>query len=217
MKISNTTNYNLTSFKATKVATTKNLLHGVATEIELYKLGKEDKRFLQEWMKKVDFKKLCPNLPETLQARWQKVFNYCISQAEDIDHTSYVAISDNKPCGILTFIEDSTYYLDGICSVPNELGKKVNLVGKTLFYQIFKNAHEDNAKGIDLKAINDGPFDVVDKYEKLGFKREHCPTDEYTKMHCNKHRMAAELKEFPFEIDYEEVEPEKVNLNQFLD
>ncbi len=217
MKITNSTNYNLTSFKATKVATTQNLIGEVTTEIELYKLGREDKRFLQEWLKKVDFKKLCPNLSEVLQKRWQKVFNYCISQAEDIDHTSYVAISENKPCGILTFVEDNTYFLDGICSVPNEFGKKVNLVGKTLFYQVFKDAKADDAKGIDLKAINDGPFDVVGKYEKLGFKREHCPNDEYTKMHCNKHKIATQLHELPYEIDYVESEPEKVNLNNFLD
>ena len=217
MKITNSTSYNLTSFKATKVATTQNFLRGVTTEIELYKLGREDKRFLQEWLKKVDFKKLCPNLSETLQKRWQKVFNYCISQAEDFDHTSYVAVSENKPCGILTFVEDATYFLDGICAVPNELGKKANLVGKTLFYQVFKDANKDDAKGIDLKAINDGPFDVVEKYEKLGFKREHCPTDEYTKMHCNKHKIATQLHELPFEIDYIEAEPEKVNLNYFLD
>ena len=217
MKITNSTNYNLTSFKATKVATTQNLLHGVTTEIELYKLGREDKRFLQEWLKKVDFKKLCPDLSKTMQERWQKVFNYCIAQAEDIDHTSYVAVSENKPCGILTYVDGVKYFLDGICAVPNEFGKKANLVGKTLFYQIFKDAQENEAKGIDLKAINDGPFDVVDKYEKLGFKQEYCPSDEYTKMHCNKHKIATQLRELPFEIDYIETEPEKVNLNYFLD
>ena len=105
MKITNSTNYNLTSFKATKVARTQNFLHGVTTEIELYKLGREDKRFLQEWLKKVDFKKLCPKLSKTMQERWQKVFNYCVNQAEDSIHTSYIAISENKPCGIITYIE----------------------------------------------------------------------------------------------------------------
>ena len=216
MKITNSTNYNLTNFKATRVATTQNFLRGVTTEIELYRLGKEDRRFLQEWLKRVDFKKLCPNLSKTLQERWQKVFNYCINQAEDINHTSYIAVSDEKPCGILTFVENMTYFLDGICAVPNKYGKKTNLVGKTLFYQIFKDAQESRAKGIDLKAINDGPFDVVEKYEALGFKKEYCPTDEYTKMHCNKHKIATQLHELPFDIDYTETEPEKVNLNSFL-
>lgn len=217
MKINNSTNYYNQSFKAVRVANTQNFLHGVGTDIELYKLGREDKRFLQEWLKKVDFKKLCPKLSQVLQERWQKVFAYCVAMAQDFDHTSYVAVSDNKPCGILTFIKDRSFYLDGICAVPTEVGQKVNLTGKTLFYQIFKDAQEDDAKEIVLKAINDGPFDVVDKYEKLGFKREYSADDEYTVMHCNKHKIATQLRELPFEIDYYEADTEKVNLNEFLD
>ena len=171
---------------------------------------------MQEWVKKVDFNKLCPQLTKVLQDRWQKVFKYCIAMAQDFDHTSYIAVSDNKPCGILTFVEDQNFLLDGICAVPNELGKKINLVGKTLFYQIFKDANDAEAKAIDLKAINDGPFDVVDKYEKLGFKREYGMDDEYTNMRCNKHKIATQLRELPFEIDYYETEPEKFNLNELL-
>ena len=65
--------------------------------------------------------------------------------------------------------------------------------------------------------VNENNSIAIKVYEKLGFKQEHCPNDEYTKMHCNKHRITATLKELPFEIDYTETEAEKVNLNIFLD
>ena len=171
----------------------------------------EDKKFLKE-LEKIDYKKLCSNLRPELQERWQKVFNYSLNSALDGDHTTYIAFESKTPCGILTFIEDSSFFLDAICAIPNKQGKKTNLVGKTLFYQIFKDANRENANSIELKAINDGPFNVIDKYSKLGFKTEQHATDEYTPMRCSKHTIKQQLKELPFEIDYEELKPERVNL-----
>jgi len=214
MKISSS-NYS-TQFKAHKVATTKNTIGKVVTNIDIYKLGREDASFLKKLADSIDFKKLFPKLNEYALDRWNNIFRYCISGALSNINTSYIAFSDNKPCGILTYYPDrNNLFLDGICSIPTQINQKVNLVGKTLFYQIFKDAQENNAKGIVLSAVNNGPFNVVNKYEELGFKKDPT-TYPYTKMFCNKHKIADQLKELPFSIQYKTTKDEKINLNNLM-
>ena len=40
---------------------------------------------------------------------------------------------------------------------------------KSLFYQLFKIAKENNYNNIFLQAVAHGPFDVTSKYKKIGF------------------------------------------------
>ena len=101
------------------------------------------------------------------------------------------------------------------CSIPTEINKKVKFAGKTLFYQLFKDAKKENVKDITLDAVKNGPFDVVSKYEKLGFKKDPT-THPYTNMVCNKHKITKQLEEFPYDIDYKEVPLEHVDLMQFI-
>lgn len=210
------TNY-YPNFKAVKIAQTKNFIGNKAVEIDLYKLGREDRSFLKKWAEKIDFQELFPKLNCLDIERWERVFRYCITNAFESENTSYIAIHDNKPCGILTYLKaGNSFYLDGICSVPIEANKKVKNVGKTLFYQIFRDAKEANAREICLDAVKNGPFNVIEKYEKLKFKKDPT-THPYTKMVCNKHKIAEQLKEFPYEIEYKEIKPTRTNLLEYLD
>lgn len=204
------------NFKATRVATTSNVLNNFQTEIKLFKIGKEDKTFLEKLKNKINYQELCTNLSVDLQKRWQKVFNYCISKATELGNTTYLAFHKDKPCGILTYGCDGNKILfDGVCSIP-QANKKVPFTGQTLIYQLFKDASDKKAKTIELKAVADGPFDVVSKYKDLGFKAD--PTSGYyTNMRCNKYNIPEQLKRLQSEIVYQNCNHQKINLEPYID
>lgn len=215
--VSNNT-YKYPNFRALKVAETSNTLRRVTTNIDLYKIGAEDKEFLFNLLKKIKYTVLYPKIGEEKAERWQQIFNYSVDRAFNRDNTTYIAIHDNKPCGIMTFEENSVMLLDGICTIPTEVNNKVPGVGKTLFYQLFKDTKEADAKGIVLVAVLDGPFDVVKKYEALGFLQDiPSEVEDYSSMTCNKYKVLEQLKKLSAQIEYNKCNEEKVNLNQFLD
>ena len=57
---------------------------------------------------------------------------------------------------------------------------------------------------------------MVEKYAKLGFKKDPT-TQPYTKMVCNKYKIADQLEKFSKDINYESYNSAKIDLNQFLD
>lgn len=215
MNISNQNNYR-PNFKAIKVATTQNIIGKKATNIDLYRIQKEDRDFLLNLKNKIDYKKFFPNLHTLAIDKWKHILDYCVNCAVTPEHTTYIAINDGKPSGIISYTYDrSGIYLSGICSIPTEIEKKVQYGGQTMFLQLFKDALDGDVKNISLSAINNGPFNVVNKYEKLGFTKDPA-SYPYTKMVCNKYKIKEKVKELSEYINYEASEPEKVNLNQFL-
>lgn len=212
----NQNNLSLQNFKATRVATASNVLNNFQSEIHIFKMGKEDKPFLEKLKDKINFQELCPNLATDLQKRWQKVFNYCLSKASELGNTTYLAFHKDKLCGILTYGCDGNKMLfDGVCSIP-QANKKVPFMGQTLIYQLFKDAFDKKAKTIELKAVTDGPFDVVSKYKALGFKAD--PTSGYyTNMRCNKYNISEQLKKLQSDIIYQNCNPQKINLEPYID
>ena len=168
---------------------------------------------------KISIKKFCPNLSSSIQERWQRVFDFCIQEARNPDNETYIAVSNKKPCAILTYHRQKTKnnYLDGVCAIPDEEGEKTPLAGRTLIYQLFKDSNQSNDKrGIVLEAIHNGPVNVIDKYEKLGFTAISSDGN-YTLMTCNKFKVAEELKKFKNEIEYIETDPEKIDSKEFID
>lgn len=206
-------------FKAVKVATTKNTAKNVTTQIDLYRLNpRHDSDFLKNLKDRIDFRKLFPKLNEFETARWQQIFNYTIDSAADSEYTAYLAISDNKPCGILSYLQngDNNTFIDAICSIPTEVDKKVRKVGSTLILQAFKDASENNSKEIVLDAVNNGPFNIIEKYKNFGFK-PHEVSIKYTTMRCNKNNREEQIKQLKKEIEYHPISSnENVDLNQFL-
>lgn len=214
MKIQSQNNVNFQAYKIARVST--ELKGRGLSDIDICILTREDRTFLDKLEKKVDYKKLFPKLSEALQRRWQKVLTYCIACAHDPDNKTYVALHDGKPCGIMTYTEGNSFYLEGLCAIPQEKNKKVPFTGDTLLFQLFRDAFNFGASDIKLKAVTDGPFDVVKKYEARGFKKN--PASQiYTEMRCNKHKIKEQLEEYPFTLDYTELEPEKIKLDDTLD
>ena len=172
MQISNNIQHP-TLFKATKIASTYNYVRGT-TCIDIFKLSSEDKNFLHKLSERILIKNLCPKLKASFQERWQKVFDYCIQEAKEKENQTYIAISNYTPCASLTYSNDGSKnnYLNGVCSIPNPKGKKVPLAGQTLIYQLFLDSYKElDKKGIVLEAIHNGPVNVVQKYEKMGFTK----------------------------------------------
>ena len=217
MQITNRYHY-YTNFKATKVATAYNYAHG-NTAIDIFKMSQSDKVFLEKLSKKVSIKESCPKLLQSVQERWQKVFDYCIQEAKEPDNCTYLAVSEGRPCGILTYHEESSKnnYLDGVCAIPDSKGKKIPLTGRSLLYQLFKDSSgQKEKKGIILDAIHDGPIDVVQMYEGLNFT-PIAANDKYTIMSCNKFKVAKEIDNFKRNIEYHDDYVEHVNLEEILD
>ena len=193
------------SFRAMKIASTQNSYHNKTTKIDLYRLSQRDIPSLEEWGNSVKYSELMPKMCEYSQNRWQKVFNYGIESAKDPSCNAFVAISEDKPCGLLTFIEEGKIlYLDCICDIPIQKNKKVNYTGSTLFCEIFKFADRIKAKGIELLAVTDGPIDVISKYKAKGFK-EVGTDGAYIKMRCNKFKIKEQLNELLSKINYKSI------------
>ena len=190
------------NFKAIKVAETKNVFRNISTNIDIYKLNFNDKKNLDLLCDKVDFKECLNNLSEYDRNRWKKVFEYTIESAKSKDSNAFLAISNEKPCGIISFFEDKNkIYLDSICAIPQKNSKRVNYVGSTLFYQLFKFADEAKSKCIDLLAVANGPIDVISKYVSKGFRKQGMD-GEYVKMSCNKYKIKEQLHELSQNIEY---------------
>ena len=216
MKVQFIQNNNYPNFKAIKVAEVKGSVVSNMPKFDIYKLEDRDRTFLCDLKRSVKFKDYFSKMSDDLIARWQKIFNYCMDTAISNDNITYLAFWGKHPCGVMTYQNESPIILDGVCSIPVEKDKKLPFVGKALFYQLFKDAKDADTKGIRLKAVTDGPYDVAKKYEEMGFKREFSDDMEYIDMSCNKHKIKEQLKEFPYEIDYWECDGEKVNLTDLL-
>ena len=217
MKIDKINSLNNSNFKAIRVARTSNIVGNLTTQIDLYKIYKGDRPFLQKLAESVDYKKLAPYLIREMQLRWQKILNYCITRSFNESNSSYVSVSKDKVCGIMTYSKDNNIInLDCICAIPLSKTERVKQFKKTMFYQLFKDASDMDARGIHLDAVTDGPFELVSKYEELGFKEDKKPS-KYISMFCNKHKIAEQLRELPFDIEYNETGDVKhTNLLKYL-
>lgn len=205
------------NFQAYKVANISAFVKNrTVSSMDIYALDRSDRAFLNKLKAKVQYNKLFPKLTEFLQRRWQKVFDYCIACAHDPNNRTYVAMQDDKPCAIMTYTPNSTFFLEGICSIPHSANKKVPFAGSALLYQLFKDAEKDGVSGISLEAVTNGPFDVISKYESIGFTQEKAANSKVT-MNCRKYKIKEQLKEFPFLFEYTPLKKEIVSLDEFLD
>ena len=219
LNISPINNNNLnTSFKAVKVATARTFVRGLPIDIDLYKLGRDDQKFIETLPKIIDFKKLYPKAEQKSQQRWKEVLNYTLNKAELRENISYAAVHDGKICGMITYHNNmAPLYLDGVCSIPTGKNEKIPLCGQTLMYQLFKDAKFFKSSGIILDAITDGPFDAIKLYERIGFRKDY-PDGTFgcIPMTCTIQKLHEQLKNFSKYIEYNYVKPQKTDMMQFI-
>jgi len=206
MKINNTYN---TSFNANLVAQSGN--------IKICKLNSSnDIRFLKDFCKRTDFHQLMPRLKKNETDRWHEMLEYAVDCAEMPQNTTYIEILNNKICGIVTCFQNQTTIVDCICTIPVNIGQKVKLAGKILFYQIFKDFIEYGGSRMKLKAITNGPYNTKEKYKELGFKETSNVTKTTVEMAANQYMIKNAMKILKKIIPYKPVPQEKINLSDFV-
>ncbi len=189
-----------------------------AGNLKLYKLkGSADLRYLKTLPDTIDIGELMPHLPKDQAQRWQEMLEYAVDTAQIPENTTYLETIGNKPCGIITFFMDKTAKLDCICTWGVETGKKVQLAGKTLFYQLFRDFQDFKGRKLELEAITNGPTDTIKKYSELGFKKTSRVYPTKTIMEANEHAVKQAYARLQDLIPYETVEPQKINLARELD
>lgn len=217
MRIDNSNKHITPNFTAIRVANIKNNIGNRTTSIDLYQIRREDFGFLQKLAQKIDINKICTNLSETHRQRWDRVFRYCVESAFRFGNQTYLAVCNNRPCGIMTYIASKNIFLDGICAIPDENGKRTLNIGQTMLHKLFKIANENNAQNITLKAVADGPFNIVEKYENIGFKKDIDQDSDYINMTCNKYKVKEQLENFKKTQEYSELDNERVLLYKIID
>lgn len=200
---------NKTNFRANIIAQSGNLKICELT-------GPKDILFLKEFAKRTDFQKLMPGLSYREANRWHEMLEYAIGYANNPLNKTYLTISDNKLCGIITAFQDKTTFVDCICTIPIKVGQKVKLAGKTLFYQIFKDFIEYNGSRMELSAIVNGPYDTISKYNELGFKKTSDVSFTTVKMSANKYAIKDAMERLKKIIKYKSLPNIKINLNDTI-
>ena len=199
MQVSNSQNL---SFQARKIALTKNVFNGKITHIDLYELSSYDVDFLTKLKEKTNISTLMPNLTEADANSWQDVFNYTINAALDNSIKKYLAVTGNKPCGIMAVQKiGRRMNLLGVSSIPLDVNKKVNFAGSTLFCQLFQMAKTSKSKSLMLEAMKNSAFDLVSKYREKGFFIGE-EGERYISMHCPKRNVRAQLKKLQEATNY---------------
>lgn len=186
-------------------------------KLKLYNLtDTADYKFLKALPINIKMNELMPNLSKDEYSRWDEMLQYAVDNALNPKNITYIESINNKPCGIITFQPGKITKLDCICTWPVEFGKKVQLAGKNLFYQMFTDFQKIKGKKITLEAITNGPYNTVKKYQALGF----VPIETYptkVKMETSAAKVKETLKTLSKSISYETAQGEKVNLLIDLD
>lgn len=171
MNIRNNQNNSQPSFNAIHIATAKNCIKNKNTTLKLFLIEESDKNYIENLNNKINLKKLMPEMPENFQEIWQKILKLATSDCLSKNKIGIIEFCNNKPCGLIAYTKnDKKYKVNTICTWPIEKNNKVPLAGQSLFKVMYNDFLKSNAFFIDLDAVTNGPFNVVSKYMKLGFK-----------------------------------------------
>jgi hypothetical protein len=186
-------------------------------KINLYKVANNsDVKYLKSLPAKIKMEELLPGLTKRQYERWHEMLEYAIDMMQNPGNTTYIETLNNKICGIITYFPDKTTIIDCICTWPAQVGQKVKMGGKTLFYQVFRDFEKNKGTRIKLDAITDGPFNTIKKYEPLGFKRTSTVHPTKVEMEANKYKVKETLSELGELIRYKETKPENINIQELI-
>ncbi len=186
-------------------------------KIKLYKVANNaDVKALKSLPDRIDMEKLLPGLSKTQYERWHEMLEYAIDMMQNPGNTTYIEAINNKICGIVTFFPNKTTVIDCICTWPAQIGQKVKMGGKSLFYQVFRDFERNNGSRIKLDAITDGPFNTIKKYEPLGFRRTSTVHPTKVEMEANKHKVKEILPELEELVHYTETKPKNVDIKGLI-
>lgn len=202
------TDNNQTTFGAIHIANARNITKNIQTDLQIYKITKSDREFLDELRSTIKMEELMPNIPQYKLDVWQELFNIATYGVLDTNKTGLMITNNKKPCGLMAF---SPSHLDIICTWPVETGKKVPYAGTVLMKTMFEEFLKGKNNFLDLNAVTNGPFCNVAKFMRLGFWQRG-GENYITAMRTSRAKIIETLKHLNEKITTREIESETVNL-----
>lgn len=188
MKIERT---NQTSFGAIHISNIRTISKNIQPDLQVYKLSKDDKKFIKSLSESIKVKDLMPDIPFYKLDVWQELFNIASWQVLDSRKTGVMITSNKKPCGLMAFTPS---HLDIICTWPIETGKKVPFAGTALMKTLFEEFIKRENFFLTLNAVTNGPFSNVSKFTRLGFKQTG-GENHITSMRTNRNKILEVLQD----------------------
>lgn len=170
MLIQNNSGQNFTAIHKFNIKNTTNLDKKI--NFKVFEITPSDKSFLNSMYENIDLEKLTKGITQDKIEVWYTMIKEAIRLAQNSKNKSYLLAQKQKPCGIMTFTpEGKKYEILRVATWPIKKDEKTPLAGTALFKTTFEDfaAQSDTSK-IELDAIKNGPYDVISKYLKLGFK-----------------------------------------------
>lgn len=196
----------------------KAITHVGKKEIVLYKLGAEDKGFLDNFVSQTNLKNLYPAKSSYDGfGEWNAIIKTSALKAGR--DNLIMATCDKRPCGFLIFKQKPHKKLHITKLITWGIKKDVTPphVGKVLMHSIFSEAQKERMSSIYLVPSSETSLGKHDNtfYEVLDFKASDSITDErYTYDCSNLSKSKAQLENF---FDLKKVEsPKNVDLNKEL-
>lgn len=138
---------------------------------KVFELTSQDNSFLKTMYDKVELEKLTTGIESDKLEIWYTMLKEAINLAKNNENKAYLLSKGKNPCGIITFNpNDKKFEVLRAATWPLKKNEKVPLAGTVLFKKIFEDFLASKANLIELTAIKNGPYDVISKYIKLGFK-----------------------------------------------
>lgn len=194
--------HNQTSFKARKIAVAKPVIDGIAKEIEVFTLSKNDKDTFCKVAKKVNLNELMPSkVTATNFPIWQKLIEITGDCIGNFKHQKiFLAIQDRKPCGVLLATANKKQAeVISFVTWPVDVDQRVKKAGSTLFTAFLDFAKRKNIEKIKLEPIIKGPTDAVGFYKAHGM---NFPDPKSSVMTSNKSKIETTLFEKAEELNY---------------
>lgn len=159
------------NFKAVKIAKTQSFVDGIKTEIDIYRLSHKDCPFLNNLAQTVEPARLVPKDAQKHGfERWKEIFFYAVENAMRPEYRSYLAVTKNKPCGLINFkTMNKDTHVECICTWPVKINEKVKFAGKSLFNQVLEYHKKAGSDKITIEAIVNGHSHPLERYIELGF------------------------------------------------
>ena len=207
------------SFRGILITKTKNITNGLKTEIDIYRITAKDRPFLNNLVQIADPARLMPkDAQKPGFERWKEMLFYAAENAFSQEFRSYLAVFQNKPCGIINFkTVNKNTHIESICTWPVKINEKVKFAGKSLLNQALKFHETSGSEKITIDAITNGNPHLPEKYMELGFESVKRGTNTIS-MEMSKKNAQNLLKKFE---EYFTCTPstcgEDKNLNKTLD
>ena len=200
-----TSNFDYINFNAKKIATTQQVLKSRTAKIDLYKLTSKDNAFLQHLKENTSIAELMPNLPEHATKNWQDILEFTINSAMDKKIKTFLALRNRKPCAIMTIQKnDDILNLLGIAAIPTDINKKVKFAGLSLLCQLLKIAKSLNVRYVELEAVKNSHFNLIQTYKKIGFDVVE-QGEKYVSMSCNAQNIKQNLNNLVKKLGYKTI------------